>query len=131
MSIVFFKNKKYIFKFKKVRLFTVTVAERIMSLVKTSGLTITEISSKTGIDKASFTRWKNKDYKPSIDAVVSLAQFFSVSTDWLLTGEGDSTPISVTPADTTEELLLEEYRAADKQKRKAILQAALGTSHEP
>jgi transcriptional regulator with XRE-family HTH domain len=109
-----------------------TVSERIMSLVKSSGLTITEIASKTHIDKASFTRWKNKNYKPSIDAIVALSQFFCVSSHWLLTGEEEPTTQTVTTVvsdlSDTEEILLEEYRAADKEKRRAILQAALNTT---
>ena len=111
-----------------------TVTERIMKLVNSCGLTITEISNKTGIDKASFTRWKNRDYKPSIEAIVALSQFFQVSTDWLLSGEGEpscATVLNPQPSsDLTEAetILLEKYRSADKIKRLDILRFALSNA---
>lgn len=71
-----------------------SVNERIFSKINELGLKFSDVADKTGIDRASFTRWKNEKYKPSLDAIVALSQFFNVSTDWLLTGKSPASNIS-------------------------------------
>lgn len=67
-----------------------TINERIMLLMKNSGMKASSISKLAHIDKASFTRWKNNSYKPSIESIIVLSQFFHVSCDYLLTGKDDT-----------------------------------------
>jgi transcriptional regulator with XRE-family HTH domain len=117
-----------------------------MEIISQKGYTCYSVEKALGFGNGAIKRWATNS--PSINKLYELSNFLGISINFLLanetektsdclalpadlTGEGDLTPISVTPADMTEELLLEEYRAADKQKRKAILQAALGTNHEP
>lgn len=71
-----------------------SVNERIFNKINELGLKFSDVADKTGIDRASFTRWKNEKYKPSLDAIIALSQFFNVSTDWLLTGKSPSNNIS-------------------------------------
>lgn len=37
-----------------------------------------------GVTKQSISNWENNNIQPSIDMLICLAQFFSVSTDYLL-----------------------------------------------
>lgn len=67
-----------------------TITDRIWLIINNSGLKAAEIAEKTGIDKSSFTRWKNRDYKPSLDAIIALSQFFDISTDYILLGKVDT-----------------------------------------
>jgi transcriptional regulator with XRE-family HTH domain len=107
-----------------------TVTERILELIYERRLKFSEISEKTGIDKASFTRWKNKDYKPSIDAIMTLAYFFDVSADYLLFGEerphGNQPTAKKAPRSDAlydqslneiEMIMLDQFRALDSKKR--------------
>lgn len=119
-----------------------TVTERIWMKINECGIKPAEIADKTGIDRASFTRWKKKDYRPSIDAIVVLSQFFGVSTDWLLTGEQEiykpninietqnsivkesnlnETIYADKELSVDEEMLLEAYKNSDRQTKKEIL----------
>lgn len=108
-----------------------TITERIWLKINELGLKPAEISDKTGIDRASFTRWKNKDYKPSLDAIIVLSQFFNVSTDWLLTGEGSVKLDFETPESSTDEkLLLNAYRLANEENKMLILQKAIELSKQ-
>jgi len=67
-----------------------TIAERIRKLRKERGLTLDELSVRTGVNKASISSFENGKYAPSSEAIISLSKEFGVSTDYLLTG-GDVT----------------------------------------
>jgi transcriptional regulator with XRE-family HTH domain len=94
-------------------------------------MTAKELTEKLNLNKSAVTEWKNRKTKPSIESAIGISQIFNISLDWLLTGEEKPTShavaISVSDLSDTEEILLKEYRAADKEKRRAILQAALNT----
>ncbi len=89
-----------------------SVNERIFSKINELGLKFSDVADKTGIDRASFTRWKNEKYKPSLDAIVALSQFFNVSTDWLLTGKSNSCHLS-----PDQQELLDLYNQLDPIKQ--------------
>ncbi|MCD8180150.1 MAG: helix-turn-helix domain-containing protein [Firmicutes bacterium] len=58
--------------------------ERIKSLRKANGLTQVELANKINVSKQCVSNWENNNIQPSIDMLVKLADFFSVSTDYLL-----------------------------------------------
>ncbi|MCC8160607.1 MAG: helix-turn-helix domain-containing protein [Oscillospiraceae bacterium] len=58
--------------------------ERIKSLRKANGLTQVELAKKINVSKQCVSNWENNNIQPSIDMLVKLADFFSVSTDYLL-----------------------------------------------
>ena len=60
--------------------------DRLQSLLDKNNLTHKEIEEKTGVKNIS--HYKSGRVKPSFDAIVSLSDFFEVSTDWLLKGVG-------------------------------------------
>lgn len=57
--------------------------ERILELQKQSGLTVKALEAATGISNGSFSKWKKGTYAPSAEAVLRLAKYFHVSTDYL------------------------------------------------
>lgn len=112
-----------------------TITERILYKITESGLKPAEIADKTGIDRASFTRWKNKDYKPSLDAIIALSQFFNISTDWLLTGKEVFNSLPKNQSDNDLQELLDLYSQLDPIKQaefkgelKGYLKAKNGSS---
>lgn len=64
-----------------------TIGERIRNLRKALGLTLDELSLKTGVNKASISSFENGKYAPSSEAIISLSKEFGVTTDYLLKGE--------------------------------------------
>lgn len=71
-----------------MELFMEAVIERILNLIDKSELNETQILKKLEISNSStITDWrKGKSKSPSIKNVIKFANFFGVSTDYLLTG---------------------------------------------
>ena len=60
------------------------VAERILDLRKSRGLTIFQMDAASGISHAAISRWENAIALPSTPQLYKLAKFFNVSTDYIL-----------------------------------------------
>lgn len=60
------------------------LGENIRRLRQERGLCQEELGRKIGASKQSVSNWENGNIVPSIDLLVRLADFFGVSTDYLL-----------------------------------------------
>lgn len=58
--------------------------ERIKELRQLRGLNQVELAQKLGVSKQSVSNWENDNIQPSIDMLIKISHFFSVSTDYLL-----------------------------------------------
>lgn len=61
--------------------------ERIQRLIQESGLTAKYVFTKLELSTNSLSEWKKGKAKPSLDAIIKLATFFNVTTDYLLIGK--------------------------------------------
>lgn len=57
---------------------------RLKGLRHTSNLTQVDLGKKLGVSKQSISNWENDNILPSIEMLVKIAIFFSVTTDYLL-----------------------------------------------
>lgn len=57
------------------------------ALCQKNGLTPSGAASKIGFNRASVTMWKNTGKAPKQELLLKIAEFFGVTTDYLLTGE--------------------------------------------
>ena len=57
------------------------------ALCEKNGLAPSGAASKIGFNRASVTVWKNTGKAPKQDLLLKIADFFGVTTDYLLTGE--------------------------------------------
>ena len=64
--------------------------ERLQELMDMNNTTAYKVSADTGIPTSYFSRWKQLNLIPKTENVITLAKYFNVSTDWLLTGENKS-----------------------------------------
>ena len=75
-------------------------ANRIKYLRQTRELTQVQLADKLGVAKQSISNWENDNIMPSVDMLEKIADFFSVSTDYLLGRENrkstDGSTIDVT-----------------------------------
>ena len=73
---------------------------RIKYLRQTRELTQGQLADKLGVAKQSISNWENDNIMPSVDMLEKIADFFSVSTDYLLGRENrkntDGSVIDVT-----------------------------------
>lgn len=61
-----------------------TLNENIKQLRIARNLSQVDLAKVLGVTKQSISNWENNNIQPSIDMLIRLAEFFSVSTDYLL-----------------------------------------------
>ena len=61
-----------------------TLNENIKQLRQSKNLSQVDLARALGVTKQSISNWENNNIQPSIDMLIRLAQFFSVSTDFML-----------------------------------------------
>ena len=59
-------------------------AERLKELREDRNLSPKQLGDKIGVSDVAIYRWESKQRTPNIDSLILLAQFFNVSTDYLL-----------------------------------------------
>lgn len=59
-------------------------AERLKELRKEKDLSQAQLASATGLSHTAIVYWETEQRVPNANAVITLAAFFSVSTDYLL-----------------------------------------------
>ncbi len=69
--------------------------EKIKDLRKSFHLSQTELAAELNVSKQCISNWENDNVQPSIAMLVRLAEFFSVSTDYLLGFREDENSVSV------------------------------------
>lgn len=57
---------------------------QLKKLREERGLNQTQLAQRLNVSKQSLSNWENDNILPSVEAVVSIARFFGVSTDYLL-----------------------------------------------
>ena len=63
-------------------------ARRLKELRKEKNITLMQLEKETGLSKSTVNDWENGKRIPNAKAIVILARFFEVTTDYLL-GESD------------------------------------------
>ena len=58
--------------------------ERIQKLINMNNESAAPLMKKLGLSSTSFSDWKRKKANPSTEAIVKIAKYFNVSTDYLL-----------------------------------------------
>ena len=77
-------------------------AKRLIVLRKERGLTQKDVASHFGLERSTYGKYENSSIQPPPDMVVKLANYFNVSTDYLL-GKSD-VPNAADPPDFSEYL---------------------------
>ena len=104
----------------------------LVELVHTKGVTMYELSQKTDIPQSLLSNYKNGKKKPALENIIKLADFFGVSTDYLLGrtdnpnasgnsviqssnivngNNGDHSPLTVTETEQQDEMTKELIKA--------------------
>lgn len=87
--------------------------KRIKELRLSQGLNQVSFAKKLSVTKQTVSNWENNNIQPSIDMLIKIADYFSVSTDYLL-GRDDTLLLRVDGLTETEiahiELLINDLR---------------------
>ena len=60
------------------------INSRIKELRLSRNLNQVELAKKLGVSKQCICNWENDNIQPSVDMLICIANFFSVTTDYLL-----------------------------------------------
>ncbi len=66
--------------------------ERLRSLRKSRSLTAEEVSRVIGVQRRAYVNYESKARQPTIEQLITLADFFNVSLDYLVGRSDDSRP---------------------------------------
>ena len=58
--------------------------ERIASLIEEEGITASKLSKDLGFNSGAISNWKKGRAKPGTEAIIKIADYFNVTTDYLL-----------------------------------------------
>lgn len=100
-----------------------TINERFFSLLANSGTSQKEFSLKTGIPTQTISGWKSRKTDPPANLISSIAVFFDVSVEYLLTGNS-----------SINDSIMEKYAqltALEKEKVKHFIEIALVSAEPP
>lgn len=93
----------------------------LIKLRKEAGLTQTELASKLGLTKDLYNKYERKGVRPSYETLITLADLYNVSIDYLLTGKE-----STKPAEPETPYLMEIYNSLSAISQDALLAYAKG-----
>lgn len=61
-----------------------TLGEKIIELRKKRGLSQEDLAITLGVSRQAVSKWETAESTPDTDKIVALAEYFDVTTDWLL-----------------------------------------------
>lgn len=64
-----------------------SVIEKILDLIERNDISARKLTTELGLANSCVSEWKKGKAKPSIDAIVKIASYFGVTTDYLLLEE--------------------------------------------
>ena len=90
--------------------------ERIFELVKKKKIQQKDLATNIGVRPSALSDWKKQRIKPSVDDIIKIAQYFNVSTDYILGLTDSATPHAQQGEilSDTEHELLTGYRQLDE-----------------
>jgi len=74
-----------------------TTGQRIRALRRSKKLTQVQLAKIAGVSSPAVTEWEKDSYLPKAASLEAMANEFGVTTEYILTGKGESSPSNVTP----------------------------------
>lgn len=101
-----------------------TIGKRLKHWRKEKGLTMTEISEKTGLSTGGLSAYERDEKQIGSKTLLALWREYNIDIAWILTGKRDS---DLTPE---EQQLVDLYRQADERGKRSILVTAQNEAKE-
>ena len=62
------------------------ISDRIQSLRKAKGITQEQLADAVGVSRQAVSKWESEQSVPDLERVVAMAEYFDVTTDYILRG---------------------------------------------
>ncbi len=102
--------------------------DNFLNLCQQNGISVYKATKDMGIGQATATRWKQGTATPKADTLQKIADYFGVTTDYLLTGETKKAPVSQLTED--EEMLEYLNELKNNPGMRILFSKAKGASKE-
>lgn len=101
-----------------------TIGERLKAWRKEKGLTLIDISEKTGLSTGGLSAYERNEKQIGSKTLLALWREYDIDITWILTGKqaGDLTP--------EEQQLVDYYRMSNDTGKELILENAIATSRK-
>ena len=90
-----------------------------LSLCKRNSKKPSVVAAELGINKSNVSNWKNNGYTPRGEVLQKIADYFGVTTDYLLTGE----KTKKAPTDGEREITFDDFTFAMQNESKDLTEA--------
>ena len=74
---------------------TATFGDRVAGAREARGMSQSQLARRLGVKKETLVGWEEDTSEPRANKLSMMAGLLNVSITWLLTGEGDGTPIPI------------------------------------
>lgn len=93
----------------------------LKQLRKSKGISQQQLADVIGVSQQSINKYENHNVEPDIRTLISIAEYFDTSVDFLI-GKGESEKESCTPYELTpdESFIMNRYRMLDKDEKESI-----------
>ena len=98
------------------------LANRMRELRKSAGLTQDEIAKHLNIERQTYCNYENENRTPPLEIILLLADFYKISTDYLLRENKQAAPCAFYSLSAAEEAYLKSFRSLSAQNQKEVLQ---------
>jgi len=110
--------------YQQIRWYTIVFYDRFTILCAEKGVSPSKAAQDNGISKTSVTRWKSGAV-PNADILISLAAYFDVSVDYLLSKTDIKKPAEkidgFVPTQAEKDFVINVYRKLSPEQREAFL----------
>jgi len=93
---------------------------RIKMLRKEKGISQLELAKALNVHQTAVSQWEMERTAPDMSVIVLLADFFSVSVDFILERTDIKTPAVEASLNPDEQIIIDRFRKLDPAKRAAI-----------
>ena len=97
-----------------------TMLNKLYELRRSRNITQQRLAVDLGIDQASISSYESGKYLPTVEVLIKIANYFEVSTDYLLELSDVRMPVKV-PSNDQETYLLSLFSSLSAQHRERVI----------
>ncbi len=94
---------------------------RLFELRSEKNLSQRELARIMNVSQGTYNNWENANTQPSIEQLITLANFFEVSVDYLIGRTDDAGTVIQNSAQKTQQEVLRLFNSTDRDTQTAIL----------
>lgn len=98
-----------------------TINERFFKLLDEKKVSQKDFCEATGIPKQTVSGWKNRKTDPPASLIPTIAAYFGITSDFLLTGKGECNQADLELNDTSTQQLLKYFSSLSEVEKNIVL----------